>query len=572
MAYLQNNVNMPFLSGDKVWQTIPTQNGIEEISYKAFNQDAPFARKNYKTDAQNKVNPLNIYHTDNGGKYLNESAFALFYNRMLASKTVYDFGIITSGKAEKFNVFNGYPNPVNLTSITLVDLSGVEVTALDGTFPITIPPYRSVDLRLHISPQGLARLNGKFILNFSNGDKLTLSVKGSRLVLWNIRPNWTRSVKEQFEYKTDILTSYNKKEQRRGFLVQPRRRVSYTANPSQAVLMALRNILHGWQDKAFMLPLWWQPAKLSNPTVTGAYSLSVQDIDKYDFVQGGSLVVWINEFSNEVFEIERINGNEIILGSPISRVNDLNARIYPVIQVRMNEEMALKALTSTTGELDIEASAVMQSLKVKMPENYTADASYKGVEVLERKPNWANELSETYAATVGEVDFGYGVRQYYARNIPSLVTKELHFVANGYEDILWWKAFIHRQKGALKSFLVPTHTFDAKMLYDAPISSRSLIFRDDYLSTIVRESQERKYLRVKTDKKVYYFTINSVKDSNQNVSITLEETLGEEIRAADVRQISFMQRMRFASDSVEIEYLTRNAAQLSLTLQQIREV
>ena len=99
-----------------------------------------------------------------------------------------------------------------------------------------------------------------------------------------------------------------------------------------------------------------------------------------------------------------------------------------------------------------------------------------------------------------------------------------------------------------------------------------MVFRDDYLSTIVRASRERKYLRVKTAKKVYYFSVNALKQSGSDVSITIEERLSEKLEAKDVQQISFMQRMRFASDNVEIEYVSRNVARLHLTLQQVREV
>lgn len=572
MAYLQNNVNMPFSNGADVYQSIPVENGISEVHQSAFNKEAPFARVTAKTDGIASVNPLDIKHALTG-KYLNQNSYHLFYYRIIASKSVYDFGIVTGDKAETFNVFNGYPEPITLNSITEIDISGVSIVSSDGKFPITIQPFRSIDLRMQLSSQGSAQLNGSFVLNFSNGDTLTLSVKGSRLVLWNVKPNWGNAVREQFEYKTDIMTSYNKKEQRRGFMTQPRRRISYSAIVEKMALMNLRNMLHGWQDKIFMMPLWWQPARLAKSVTSGSTQVVLSGNEKFDFVVGGSFVIWLDEKNNEVLEIKAVDGNNITLGSPISNSFDENTLAYPSVKVRMNEEMAITANSSTVASLDVEAIVIMQNLNIKMPEKASQiEAMYNGVEVLERNPNWAEELNETYTATVDTLDYSYGVQQWLTRNVPSLVTREMQFVAKSYDDILWWKAFIHRQKGALKSFIVPTHTFDISIENDALQGSNSLLFRDDYISTIVKTSNERKYLRVKTKKKVYYFTVTSVKNSNQDVSVTIAETLNETIFKEDVLQISFMQRMRFAGDAVEIEYISRNVAKLSLTLQQVREI
>lgn len=571
MAYLSANMPFSLTNGANSPKSIPAKYGIEHITSKSFNQDVVFKRRFYVGQSTTQIFTPDVFHIETG-KYITYNSFGLFYNRMISSKSLYNFGVITGDKTEKFHVFNGYATPITLDKIELENLTGVRIEPSSGRLPVTIPPYRSIDLRLFLSSSGSAQLNGSFRLHFSNNDQLTLQIKGLRLILWNVKPNWTESVKEQFEYKTDILTSYNKKEQRRGFMVQPRRRVSYTANVTSSQLMQFRNMLHGWQDKAFMMPLWWQPAKLETDVSAGATKIRLRDYEQYDFVRNGSVTLWVDSSVNEVLQIKTINGNELEFIAPISQNFPKDTIVYPSTTVRLNPELQLVNNSSTVSTVEIEAVVVQQDMKMRMPESpYQAEASYKGVEILERKPNWASELNETYQSTIGEIDYGYGVREWLSRDIPSLMQRELEFVAKSYSDILWWKAFIHRQKGALKSFIVPTHTFDAVMVNDAERGENVLVFRDDYLSTIVRNSAERKYLRVKTAKKVYYFTVNALKQSGLDVSITIEEQLPEKLLMRDVQQISFMQRMRFAADDVEIEYVSRNVAKLHLTLQQVRE-
>lgn len=572
MAYLSKNMPFSLDGGAQSPRLLNAKYGIQNITSKSFNQDADFKRRFLKANSETKDYTFDVFHIETG-KYITYNSFGMFYNRLIASKSLYNFGVITDDKTDKFHVFNGYKHPVTLDKVVLKNLTGVRVLSNQGTFPVTITPYRSVDLRLFVGSSGSAQIDGSATLHFSNGDTLTIQIKGVRLILWNVKPNWTESVKEQFEYKTDILTSYNKKEQRRGFMMQPRQRYSYTANVTNNHLMQLRNMLHGWQDKAFMMPFWWQPARLEADVPAGATKIRLRDFEQYDFVRGGSIVIWVDSNMNEVLQIKEINGNELEFIAPISQAFSKDTIVYPATTVRLNPEMQLVNNSSTVSTIDIEAVVVQQDMKIPMPETpYQPEATYKGVEVLERKPNWASELSETYQSTIGEIDYGYGVREWLSRDIPSLTQRELEFVAKSYSSILWWKAFIHRQKGALKSFIVPTHTFDAVMVNDAERGENVLVFRDDYFSTIVRASRERKYLRVKTAKKVYYFSVNALKQSGSYVSITIEEKLDEKLEAKDVQQISFMQRMRFASDDVEIEYVSRNVAKLHLTLQQVREV
>lgn len=510
------------------------------------------------------------YHI-NTGKYLLEREYGAFYYRMIPSKTLYNFGIITGDKSEKFYIFNGYDYDVTLTSVTLNGLTGVEVVPDNGKYPITLTPFRSTYLRIQLSAQGSATLNGSFVLHFSNGDTLTLHIKGSRLILWNFPPNWNETVREQFEYKTDIITSYNKKEQRRGFLTQPRRRIAYSTVPHDALIMQLRNLLHGWQDKVFMLPLWWQPARLTRRVVSGSSELYLQGHEDFDFVQGGSMVVWNSPEYHEVLEIDGIVNGVVKLGAQANFVFEAGTVVYPAVIVRMSPEMILQAASSTVGIMDIEAYVVQQSLKFGMPER-NATSTFNGIEVLDKKPNWAEDVSETFTATVDELDFGYGVREYIPRNVPSLIQKEMTFVAKTYAEIQWWKAFIHRQKGALKSFLVPTHTFDAKLQNDVLIGNSTFQFRDDYFSTVVKYSKDKQYLRVKHGEMVYYFTIIDVKNEDNRAIVQIKEPVPETIFANRVVSISYLQRMRLASDAVEIEYVSRNVANISLTLQQVREV
>lgn len=569
MTYFQNNKSPTHQLPYGTVRTYSEKNSIFIVPETSFKDVFVGRDKNVKSTAMNYPAEVDVYHTEDGGKYLNEHGFGMFYHRVITSKSLYNTGVITGDKTERFSIFNAHEYPITLTSTSIVDIDGVRVLPEKGGYPITIPPYRSVDMRILLSGSGAVTLNGKILLDFSNAERVVLTVTGSRLVLWNIEPNWDSNVTEQFEYKTDILTSYNKKEQRRSLMTHPRRRISYAANPRRDILTELRNTIHGWHDKEFAVPLWWASTTVTKPVASGSNKITVES-NLLEFVKGSLVVLWRDGSYTDALMIDSVDGNVITTESLIAKSFQVGDRVFPAARVRLSQEALLNALTSRVGGMDVELTGNFRG--IPMPEITSSDVKINGVEVLDKKPNWVNTPTERYAAAIDVVDYGYGIEQVYNRKAPSLVQKEFTFVAKTPAEIKWWRAFIHRQKGALKSFFVPTHTNDTVVVADIVENSYLMTVHGESLANIVNTSKERKYLRIITKSKTYYRTIDSVKLNGSNSTITFTEAFNVNIPIDDIIMVSFMQRMRFASDEIAVTYLSQNVAQITANLQQIREI
>lgn len=503
------------------------------------------------------------------GKYLNEASFATLYYRLLSSRSTFNFGVITGERTETFTIWNGYTQSIALTKIDNLGVSGVDVIPANGVTPINIAPYRSIALRVVVRSQGDASIRGQFRLSFSNGDSVYINVNGSRLVLLNIKPNWNDRFVEIFQYKTDILTSRNLYEQRRSLLAQPRRTISYNALIQHEELSKLRNTLHRWQNKVFILPLWQQRTNLVSGGHIGSDEIEVEDIG-FEFVEGNNLCLWLDFNRNEIFEIVSINGNKLKLNTQLSIDFSNNAAVYPAVTVRMNENLSFDNYTDAVSDMGFVLSCDPTSGMAKMPVA-DADARYNGVEVLERKPNWATPLGDEYETVNEMVDYGYGKIDWFSRDVPSLIIRSATYLAKNFSDIMWWKAFIQRQLGALRSFYLPSGTNDLTLINYYVSGSVEFDVRDDALTTILGKSKDRKHLRIATKDGVYYTSIDSVVAHNGFARITLSKTIPRNLTPTDVKSIQFLLRCRIASDEIEFEYLTRNTAQLSLTFKQIRE-
>lgn len=510
----------------------------------------------------------------NTGKYLNVAAYDNFYYRLVTNKNLFSLGTITGEAVEDFYVFNGYGEHVTITALTEHSLDGVSIKTLEGedvTLPLVLNPYRSVRLKLHASASGSSVLNGYFEIALSNGERTKVYVVGLRAILLNVMPNWVEGFKEVFEYRTDILTSFNKKEQRRSLMSQPRRKITYTGLMQGELQNQLKNKLFSWMDKPLSVPLWYQQSTLLEPVDAGSNEI-VLDVKNYDFQVGVDICIWVDFNNFELVEIESIGGNNVTLKSPLSNSYNSGISVYPTLEVRLEESVSLRHHSSTVGEVDFDLTADIHKTKMKMPELYQPDMIYDGIEVLLRKPNWAENVNDEYEASVDVADYGYGVQRWFDRNTPSLVTRSMTFVAKTYDEILWFKSFIHRNKGAFKSFIVPSWTDDVRLSEFYGEGSLTLRVRSDTLGITADDFRDRKYLRVNTSKGVYYLTISGISVSGDSIVISIVSAMNVNLEVDEVINISFMAKYRFASDEISCSFLTKNTAEFNFKLKQLREV
>lgn len=517
--------------------------------------------------------PIEVVH-QSMTSLMNEVAFGAFYRRFIFDNTNMSLGFVTADKLIDFKIFNGFFEAKILKEIRFNNLSGVSVETADGSTRVSINPLRTAILKIKVSGKGSAKIDGSMELIFERMQSITIHVTGSRVLLWNIPPNWKNSVRETFMYKTDVITSYNKKEQRRSLITQPRRGVAYEALMSKQLLMAVRNTLYGWHNRPYLIPLWWYLFTLKKSALRGDNTIVISDISGTDSIQESTrLVIWRGAFETELLTVKSVSGNTITLLTPLENDYHAGVEIYPVTDVMVDSNLTIQNLTSEVSTSDITASILGVSAPLK---NMRTDSqkiiTFNGVEVLTERPNWQSSIEELYESDAESVDYGYGGVAYFNRGTPTLLTRTATFLSKTRQQTEWWRRFIHRQRGQLKSFLVPTNTKDVVLAKGAGKGTKEFLMEDYYLSSIVNNSKERKILGIRIYGKDYFFTIQKIETSDGLARVVVEEEIPITMPKQDVAFINFLQRMRFASDEIEIEHITSEIAQLTLKFKQVKEI
>lgn len=508
---------------------------------------------------------------ENMASLMNEVAFGVFYRRFIFDSANVSLGFVTADKLIDFKIFNGFFEAKRLSEIRRNNLSGVTVETADGGTNVSISPLRTTILKIKVSSKGSAKIDGSIELIFEGAPSITIRVTGSRVLLWNIPPNWKNPVRETFMYKTDVITSYNKKEQRRSLITQPRRGLAYEALMHERLLMSVRNALYGWHNRPCLTPLWWYLFTLKKSALRGDNTIVVSDTDGIQ--ESTRLVIWKRAFETELLTVKSVSGNTITLLTPLENDYPAGVEIYPVTDIMIDSNLTIRNLTSDAGTSEITASMVGVSAPLKsMQADSQKIVTFKGIEVLMERPNWQSPIEELYESDTESVNYGYGGVAYFNRGTPTLLTKTATFLSKTRQQTEWWRRFIHRQRGQLKSFLVPTNTRDVVLAKDAGAGAKEFLMNDHYLSSIVNNSKERKILGIRIYGKDYFFTITNIGVLDGLARVAVEEEIPIFMPAQDVTFINFLQRMRFASDEIEIEHITSKVAQLTLKFKQVKEI
>lgn len=517
--------------------------------------------------------PIQVYQETQESR-INESSFGVFYRRLLTSGVNLSLGFVTSDKLIDFKIFNAYFEYKRLERIELENLSGVRAYTENNSTNILIAPLRTSILKIEVSSKGSAKIDGVMRLVFDGVPPIEINITASRVLLWNIPPNWDTPVRETYTYRTDVITSYNKKEQRRSLITQPRRAVGFDATIQNELLMSLRNNLYGWHNRPYLMPLWWQGVTLTENTSAGKSIINVSSLQGVDLLQEFTqLVIWENPFNTELVTIRSVSGNAITLLTPLENSYGKDTQIYPVVDVMINGNLTIQNLTSQVSTAEIAATIINKSAKVKLLEDDRLNASfYNGVEVLTVRPNWKNATEDSFQSDIEAVDYNYGSVEYFGGTTPTLMTKTATFMSKNRHTTAWWRRFIHRQRGQLKSFFVPTNTKDLVLAKDGNNGAKEFLMKDLYLSNIVNNSKERKILGIRIYGKDYYFTIENIEIMDGLARVVVKEEIPIFMPRQDVTFINFLQRMRFASDEIEIEHITSEVAQLTLKFKQVKEL
>lgn len=482
-----------------------------------------------------------------------------WYNRIHLMPSVIDLNNVVTDQTRNIVLWNAYLTTKDLVSTTFPITQGVSIGS-PVTTPYTIRPLETLTYVVSVSADGPPVIDVTLSWEISGEDDLTVEITGRRIVVWPFPPNWSSPLVESLDWMTDVMTAYNGDEQRMQLRSKPRRIFEYTSTLKSSDSAIASNLLWGWQNRSFALPLWIDKSTLNASATIGAESIAVNTSLK-GYFPGGLVILFNNALDYEVVEIESFTSSAVALAKPLERNWPQGTLVYPVNISQMPVQIPSRRLTDGVTEIQVTFNADPLQTDPYIPSG-AATTTYNGYEVVLRKPNWATPVGVDSDFQFSTVDFMVGG----SRSLPTWdnpkVARRFQWVLKSKSDIVELRKLFGRLKGRFKAAYLPTW-FDDFELYATEVASSSTIrVRNNEFYKMVGSNPALKTLMIlpRTGSPIVRL-INSVgTDPAGFITLGLDSSIGIDLNSSTLRQLSLVHLCRMTTDRATINYLSDSVA------------
>lgn len=486
-----------------------------------------------------------------------------YYNKIHITPNPLQLGVIPSGITQTFEVWNSFLGDKVLSSITETNTDGI-VLSVDNNDPT----YTALESRIYtltVSENGPVSITAEYQFNFPIPD--TLYVFGTRSVLLINPPDWSKNYEESYQYMTNVLTSYNDKEQRVGLRNYPRLSIDYSAIISKVRYEFITAVMWKTSSFEFTIPYWSDSSKLTSEITSPTTTIAVDETDYRKFEIGKFIIITDLQVF-EVLTIDSFTTNSITVTSPTSNSWDnVNTKVYPAVSVRFKSNPSIIPIKEDL----FEAKFSFESAETISVDNTEISTLYRSIGILTDTSNWLKQHSTTYAKKVETIDSGTSKTK---RVITVGETNSIIQKYNLYEttklNVYNTLNYLMYRKGKLKPIWIPTWTSDLTLAL--PIDSIDTEIYINYigLNTYYMSINKRDIMIKLNDGSQYFRRIsNPIDQGDGTEKVSMDSSLPVSVALSDVRIICFVSLMRLNSDSIKITWRNERTIESELTFKSI---
>jgi len=494
------------------------------------------------------------------------------FSRIIVTPRVKALGFVLTATQFAVEVWNTFRDTdQTLETITITGDGGLTLEDTYGE-PLLYGALDSFIYQATVPSSGAAQIDQDVVFAFLSGiGGADLQVTGSRITLFSVAPDWNEGMEETLEYLTDVLKSYNDSEQRRGLRQLPRRAMRYRALALNARDAAgMESLVWGWQNQPFGVPWWPDSQPLTSDIGEGTFVIPVDTTDRM-FSAGGLLCILQDEYTFEALSIESVAADSVTVTSPTQYAwsGGPGTRVMPIFLCRLPASVDVSKWSSEIDQIDL--SFIGEAAQAA-PAPSISPTQYKGLDVLEIAPNWANApLKRTYKRSMVTIDPKIGPIEVVDKGGTALVGQEFPWWLDGHPTVTAFRAFMLLRFGQLNPFWIPTWDQDLVLANDVASTDTGINIESEFYTRFFFPTPARRFIAfipIDGSGNVYSQITGAEDNGNGTESLVLAAATGKAF-AKGSTMISFLTLARLASDSVAIKWDSTDHAEALLTLQEV---
>jgi hypothetical protein len=487
-----------------------------------------------------------------------------FYDRIHYSFLTLDLGNLIGEQVRYLYVWNAYRTGQRLGTITPDNTEGISFSSSIGDPPIIYPATYQATYTITIALDGPANVDARWLFDWVTTADATVRITGSRITGWAWLPDWSNGVIERLEWKTDVLGSYDGREQRRALRLAPRKTFEFEFFVSGRERRYAEAAIWGWGSRSWALPIWPDGQRLTSAAVIGTYTVAIETTSR-DFQADAFAMLHRDSRNFEVVEIESVSPGALTLKRPLGVTWPAGlTTIYPARTARLADRVTLPRWTGTDAGARV-------SFDITDPIDYTASGgatTYRGLPVITRQPNWSEPFEEELQRKLAEIDNLTGRRVFEDESgLPALLQRmRWTLTSRAEQDAV--RQLLYAMRGRHAAAWVPSFASDVTIVAAIFLADTAIdIEHQDYAKFIAQQTGRRDIRIETTTGAVYYRRILSSSEINSTTErLTIDTALGVTLQLSDIALVSFMALMRNESDAAEIAYWTGDVADIAIAV------
>jgi hypothetical protein len=387
--------------------------------------------------------------------------------------------------------------------------------------------------------------------------------------LFAFAPNWRDEISEALGYATSVVQSTNGTEYRQALRNNPRTVLSYT-HTEHGEKTATRRGINGslWRNhgQVVICPYWpdGQPIVLQSGP-----AFAVPTVFGREFKVGNYVAAIKPDGSGAVYNVTNIvvglSSTAIATNKSDGLVFGSGDMLYPAYEAEINGIVPSSRITAGVVEYQISVELFGR------PQVENGITIYKNSPVLSAPPNRADPVSAENIRMFALIESITGRNFRLDQPDREFVARSNDYLIRNRQELQNIRSYITYAQGRFQSFWVPNFQRDIEMVADSPPGGDVLtIKRVDYASTYADLiGRTDVAIRLRDGNVIYREITNSAIIDANTEQLQVSPNFGAGLFVSEVAQISWLEKMRIASDEITIAWDTAEVCRITLLLRGI---
>jgi hypothetical protein len=375
------------------------------------------------------------------------------------------------------------------------------------------------------------------------------------------------------EYRTEIITSRNGKEQRRALRQTPRKRIEYLSALCDENVRAFDRAMVNAQRIELAIPERIRFVEFDDGLPPGFSALTIDPVPSWIF-EGASLIL-DSGFRTAFRTVDDITGTTVSFEESDATAWPAPTRLSPSLLGYLDASIPAPLTSRTHGVVEASITFYVDPGSEPLEVPGTASATLLGREVFLAMPNRWQEIGiDRVQDGAAAIDFGFGrVRRFFPIGFSTRMW-EANYTACDFEHADQIRQFFQRMLGRQHEFYMPTWQNDLTSNFALSASSNELFVdgTETYDTYAGSTTYTAVAVRKKSDGGWIPRKITSLTASSASTWFQLNAAWGEDIPLDDIDRISWLPLWRFSSDTLTQSWPKQDIAEIKLAMQMIENL